>query len=477
MAAVDRAAAAAGAPGPWLMENAGRAVARAVFGRYAPRPTLVMCGPGNNGGDGWVVARHLARGGWPVRIATLVPPASLTGDAAGAARQWSGTVEELAPESLAGAELVIDALFGAGLSRPLEGVAPAVVESLAAAPRPVIAVDVPSGLDGATGEARGAVVTAALTVTFCRLKPGHLLLPGRLHCGRTVLADIGIPDAVVATHAVGVSVNQPALWRALLPRRTPDGHKYRYGHAVIVGGPLATTGAARLAAGAALRVGAGLVSIACPPEALPTYAAQLTAVMTKPVADAAAIGTLLADPRYSAILVGPGAGVGEDTREMVRTVLATGRPTVLDADALTSFAAERERLFAALCPACVLTPHDGEYARLFDTSGDRLARARAASAACGAVVLLKGADTVVAAPDGRAAIQADAPPALATAGTGDVLAGIVVGLIAQGMPAFEAAATAAWLHAAAARSAGSHLTAEDLAPQLATALRAARVAA
>ncbi len=380
MAAVDRAAIAGGLPGPWLMENAGRAVTRAITARFAPRPTLVLCGPGNNGGDGWVVARHLHRAGWPVRVATLVPQKALAGDAAWAAAGWTGAVEGLSTASLAGAELIVDALFGAGLARPLDGVALGVVEALATADRPVVAIDVPSGVDGATGAILGAAPRARLTVTFCRLKPGHLLLPGRLHCGTTRLADIGIPDPMVAAHDTGLRVNGPALWRQLIPARTAQSHKYHFGHAVVVGGPVATTGAARLAASAALRVGAGLVSVACAPGALTTYAAQLTAVMTKAVAGPAGLRALLADTRYRSVLLGPGAGVGEATRDLVLAALAVGRPTVLDADALTSFADHRQALFAALSSACVLTPHDGEFTRLFDPAGDRLSRARAASA-------------------------------------------------------------------------------------------------
>lgn len=474
MAAVDRAAIAAGRPGPWLMENAGRAVTRAVTARFAPRPTLVLCGPGNNGGDGYVVARQLQRCGWPVRVASLVPREALRGDAAWAASGWAGAVEPLTPAALDGAGLIVDALFGAGLGRALDGVSLQVVEALAGLPVPVVAVDVPSGVDGATGAVLGAAPDARLTVTFCRLKPGHLLLPGRLHCGETVLADIGIPDRVVAAEDLGLRRNAPPLWRHLLPRRTATSHKYRFGHALVVGGPVETTGAARLAAMAALRVGAGLVSIACRPDALAGYAAHLTTIMTKPAPDAAALGRLLADARFSGVAIGPGAGVGQHTRELVTTVLAANRPTVLDADALTSFTDCRPDLLDRLRADCVLTPHDGEFARLFDHEGSRLERAAAASRACGAVVLLKGGDTVVAAPDGRAAIQAEAPPALATAGTGDVLAGLLVGLLAQGVPAYEAAAAAVWLHAEAARRAGPGLIAEELSGYVAAALAALR---
>lgn len=474
MAAVDRAAMAAGRPGPWLMENAGRAVSRAITARFAPRPVLVLCGPGNNGGDGFVVARQLRRAGWPVRVACLVERAALNGDAAWAASAWEGPIEPVGETGLAGAELVVDAMFGAGLARPLEGTAAAVVTALG--DRPVVAVDVPSGVDGASGAVLGAAPSARLTVTFCRLKPGHLLLPGRLRCGETVLADIGIPDACVAAHDQSLRVNAPALWGHLLPRRTPEGHKYRFGHALVAGGPDRTTGAARLAARAALRAGAGLVSVACTPDALPVYAAHLTTVMTKPVADVAALQGLLADPRYNALLVGPGAGVGEGTRNTVGALLATGRATVLDADALTSFADRRGELLKRLHERVVLTPHDGEFARLFDAKGDRLGRALAASRESGAVVLLKGGDTVVAAPDGRAAIQPAAPPWLATAGTGDVLAGIVLGLLAQGVPAFEAAAAGVWLHAAAAERSGAGMIAEDMSEALPNALARALAA-
>lgn len=466
MAAVDRAAIAAGRTGPWLMEAAGRAVTRAVTRRFAPGPLLVLCGPGNNGGDGWVVARQLARAGWPVRLASLVPREGLRGDAAWAAAAWDGPIEAATPHGLAGVALVVDALFGAGLTRPLEGTALQIVSKLSEGGPPLVAVDVPSGVDGATGAVLGAAAPATLTVTFCRLKPGHLLLPGRALCGETVLADIGIPDEIVAGHDAGLRVNGPGLWRDLLPVRGPADHKYRFGHALVVGGPAAATGASRLAARAALRIGAGLVSVTAAADALPVYAAQLTAVMTKPVADTRALAALLADTRFSALLIGPGAGVGQATREAVAAVLATGRPAVLDADALTSFAQARAALLGSLHQHCALTPHDGEYARLFDHQGDRLARALAASREAGAIVLLKGADTVVAAPDGRAAIQPSAPPELATAGSGDVLGGIILGLLAGGVPAFEAAAAGVWLHAAAADGAGPGLIAEDLSERL-----------
>jgi NAD(P)H-hydrate epimerase len=472
MAAIDRDTIVGGVGGTTLMEAAGRAVARAVTGCFAPSPALILCGPGNNGGDGYVCARVLADAGWPARVASLGDPHALRGDAAWARSTWRGAVEPLTPATLEAPGIVVDALFGAGLARDLDGVARQVVERLDAERRTVVAVDIPSGIDGADGRVRGAAPHAGLTVTFCRAKPGHLLLPGRLHVGELSVADIGIPDAVVARHDIGLRINAPGRWLGRMPTRTPDAHKYRYGHAVVVGGPGHASGAARLAAGAALRIGAGLVSVACEAEASPAYAARLTAVMVKPFATAHGLRRWLADERLNAWLIGPGIGIGPTTRARVAAILGERRSTVLDADALTSFAGRPAELLDMLHPACVLTPHDGEYARLFGHQGDRLRRARAAAAECGAVVLLKGADTVVAAPDGRAAIQPQAPPWLATAGTGDVLAGLVLGLLAQGMPPFDAASAAVWLHAAAAARHGPTMIAEDIAANVPAALAA-----
>ena len=470
MAAADAAAIAAGIAGRELMANAGAAVTEALAARFVRAPAIVLCGPGNNGGDGFVVARRLARAGWPVRVALLGRRERLRGDAAAAAAAWTGTTLALEPAVLEGAGLVIDALFGAGLARPLEGVALATIKAVQTARLPVVAVDMPSGVDGDTGQVLGAAARAALTVTFHRPKPGHLLLPGRALAGELVVADIGIPNAVTGQLGVRLWANGPRLWRTVLPRRTAASHKYSHGHALVLGGGIASSGASRMAARAALRAGAGLVTVVCPEAALATHAAQLTAVMVAPFADRADFARQLEDPRRNAILLGPGAGVGQALCERVLAALASGRACVLDADALTSFADRPDDLFAAIAGPCLLTPHEGEFRRLFDLEGDKLTRACAAAARSGAVVLLKGADTVVAAPDGRAIIQPDAPATLATAGSGDVLGGIALGLVAQGMPAFEAAAAAVWLHAAAAGSLGPGLIAEDLIEALPAAL-------
>jgi hydroxyethylthiazole kinase-like uncharacterized protein yjeF len=460
MGEVDRLTVTAGTPIRELMENAGSTVAREIERRWSPRPVTVLCGPGNNGGDGFVAARHLAEAGWPVRVGLLGSRDQLTGEARQNSERWRGSAESLTPAVLDGAELVVDAIFGAGLSRALEGAA---AETLAAAARkgiPIVAVDVPSGVMGDSGEALGAIV-AALTVTFCRKKPGHLLLPGRLLCGEIVITDIGAPLWALEQVCPDSFENVPRLWLSDLPQPQDGGNKYTRGHALISGGyPM--TGAARLAARAAARAGVGLTTIAVPELALPIYAAALTSIMVQPIAATEDFDRLLDDCRISAFLIGPGAGVGKDTRTRALAMLATGRPTLLDADAITAFQDNPLALDAAIIGPCVMTPHEGEFRRLFDPSGDKLTRTRAAARRSGAIIVLKGSDTVIAAPDGRAIINTNAPPTLATAGSGDVLAGIILGLLAQGMEPFVAAATGVWLHGAAATAFGPGLLAEDL---------------
>jgi NAD(P)H-hydrate epimerase len=460
MSEADRLTVASGKPVIDLMENAGWAVKCEIERRWSSCSVVVLCGPGNNGGDGFVVARMLAEAGWPVRIALLGARDYLKGAARNAAALWRGAVELLTPAVLDGADLVVDALFGAGLSRALEGAA---VETLAAAAirrLPIVAIDVPSGLMGDTGEALGAVASV-LTVTFFRKKPGHLLLPGRLLCGEIVVADIGTPASIIEQIAPDTFENDPLLWLSDLPRPHFGCNKYTRGHALISGGyPM--TGAARMAARAAARAGAGLTTIAVHEIALPIYATALTSIMVRPIATPEDFQLLLDDRRCTAFLIGPGAGIGDETRARAQAMMESGRPTVLDADALTAFQDNPNLLCRAVAGLCVLTPHDGEFARLFDTSGDKLTRTRAAARRSGAVIVLKGTDTVIAAPDGRAIINANAPPTLATAGSGDVLSGIVLGLLAQGMEPFLAAAAAVWLHGAAANEFGPGLIAEDL---------------
>ena len=466
MAKADAFAVAHGVPSLTLMENAGRVVAEAIVARFKPCAVTVLCGPGNNGGDGFVVARLLDESGFTVRVAH---DADHKGDAKEMSSRWKGAREALTQASLDGARLVVDGLFGAGLSRPLEGAYAQIVEALN--DLPVVAIDMPSGVSGDTGEPLGGVyVKAALTVTFFRKKPGHLLMPGRALCGEIVLGDIGIPAE--AAHAV-LHENTPSLWR--LPRPDAEGHKYSRGHCVVVSGPAHATGAARLAARGALRAGAGLVSVASPPDAVAVNAAHLTSIMIKPFEGAAGLSELLSDKRLNAVVIGPGLGVGQSTHQMVAAALNSGASVVLDADAISSFKDDAQFLFRLLHDRCVLTPHAGEFERLFpgllDQSASKLEAVRAAAIRAGCVVLLKGADTVIAAPSGKAAINANAPPYLATAGAGDVLAGFVAGLLAQDMPAFDAAACAAWLHGEAANRFGPGLIAEDLPEMLPEVLR------
>jgi len=460
MAQADRLTVDSGISDTALMENAGRPVALAIMRRWTPRPVLVLCGPGSNGGDGFVAARRLAEADWPVRVALLVPREQLRGAAAHHAALWRGPVEALTPAALAGAELIVDAIFGAGLSRALAGAAAQTLAAAAAEKMTIIAVDVPSGLMGDTGANVGAV-QCVLTVTCFRKKPGHLLQPGRGLCGELVVADIGTPASVFEEVKPNTFENDPALWADALPMLQPSGNKYTRGHALLWGG-WPTTGAARMAARAAARMGAGLTTIAVPEAALPVYAAALTSIMVSPITRPEDLEHLLADSRYTGLLIGPGAGIGPETHSRVLAMLATGRATLLDADALTAFENDPPALDRAIIGPCVLTPHDGEFRRLFDPSGDKLTRTRAAARRCGAVVVLKGSDTVIAAPDGRAIINANAPPTLATAGAGDVLGGMVLGLLAQGMAPFLAAAAAVWLHGAAAAEFGHGLIAEDL---------------
>ena len=491
MARADRLAVAAGVPSLTLMENAGRAVADAAMAMIKPGARIaVFCGPGNNGGDGLVAARLLKRASYDVRLHLLGDKSALSGDAAEMARWWDGPVRTMEPHALESMHLIIDALFGAGLTRPLDGLAAQMAAAMNESGLPILAVDVPSGLDGTSGAAGGPVVQATRTVTFFRKKLAHVLLPGRALCGDVIVAEIGIPASVL-TGDLGPSTfeNAPRLWQTSLPRPSRTGHKYARGHALVVSGPAFHSGAARLAARGALRAGAGLVTIASPPSALPENAAHLTAIMLTPCESPAALSRLLEDTRKNVLLIGPGAGVSSDTAAMTTSALRSGAAVVLDADALTSFAETKPdddgpvgfgftaaKHTAAQRPASlfeliqenqarpvVLTPHEGEFARLFpDASGSKLDRARSAAAQSGAIVILKGADTVIAAPDGRAAINANAPPWLATAGSGDVLAGFVTGLLVQGMPAFEAACAAVWLHGEAATSFGPGLIAEDL---------------
>ncbi len=472
MERADRLTIAAGTPGFALMLSAGQAVAEAAMDLVEAGPILVVAGGGNNGGDGFVAAAELAARGREVSVILLCERDSLQGDAASAARGWKFPVLPFNPQAIGRPALIIDALFGAGLNRPVKDDPHDMIEAVNANGAPVLSVDLPSGINGTSAAVMGVAINATETITFFRRKPAHLLLPGRIHCGRVRVADIGIDADVLAEIKPQTFENTPDLWRTSFPVPKIDGHKYARGHAVVVSGDIASTGAARLAARGSLRAGAGLVTLASPRDALFVNAAALTAVMVRAIDTVIEFAELLNDKRLDTCVIGPGAGVGDRTREFVLTTLSARLRLVLDADALTSFADAPEQLFqsikASLDPQVVLTPHEGEFPRLFSDISNKhpyrskLERVRDAAERAGAVVLLKGPDTVVASPDGRAAIAANAPPWLATAGSGDVLSGMIAGLLAQGVPAFEAACIGVWMHGEAAREAGPGLIAEDL---------------
>jgi hydroxyethylthiazole kinase-like uncharacterized protein yjeF len=471
MGRIDHDAAASGLSSYGLMERAGQAVAAAALRRFpAALRFAVLCGPGNNGGDGYVAARALQEAGATIAVYAFGDPAALKGDAADAFHCFDGPVLALTDYAPRAGDVVIDALFGAGLSRDLPDAVIRTIDSVRKNVLPVLAVDLPSGIDGRTGQVRGQAFEAVATVTFMCRKPGHVLLPGRTLAGEVEVFDIGIPGRVLARHAGHSRVNTPALWRLAFPSETAATHKYVRGHLAVFSGGATATGAARLSAMAGLRAGAGLVTLLSPGEALSTNAAQLTSAMLKPLDSEDDLAALLADERLKTFVLGPGFGDLEKARRYARHLAESGRQLVLDADGITAFRDDPGalfQLFTASGTRLVLTPHSGEFARLFadlaaDKSLSKIERAQKAAARSNAAVILKGADTVIAAPDGRALVNDNAPPWLATAGSGDVLAGIVGAHLTQGMPAFEAAASAVWRHGEAGRTAGEGLTAEDL---------------
>ncbi len=469
----EQLAAEAGTSTLTMMENAGRGVAEEVVRRY-PRGSrvTVLCGPGNNGGDGFVCARFLRERGYHVRLALLGRPEDLKRDPKEMARRWDEAIEPMSLQSLEGAQIIVDAIYGTGLRETVTGMPAQIIEEVTARGLPVVAVDIPSGIDATTGTVKGVAFKSVATVTFFRRKTGHVLFPGRLYCGDVRAVDIGIPTAVLGDISPRTFANDPDFWLRYFPKLKIDGHKYDRGHAVVVSGPMESTGAARLAARTALRAGSGLVTVATSKAAFYINAAQLTAVMVAPFDGAPGLSDILSDARITAALIGPGAGADPDVKDLVTSVLASDAVAVLDAEGITAFQDAPSELFEqikARPSPTIMTPHEGEFRKVFPELANetsKLERARRAAEISGSVVILKGPDTVAAAPDGLSSIGENAPPWLATAGSGDVLAGLVTGLLAQGMAAFDAAAAAVWIHGELGATFGPGLIAEDMADLL-----------
>lgn len=476
MRTAEAATIAGGVASAALMEAAGERAAQIIIKAWAQRPVHIVCGPGNNGGDGYVVARYLKEAGWPVRVASIVDPGSLKGDAKLMTGLFDGAIEQASADFFHEAGLIVDALFGTGLSRPLVGDVADIINVINSSPAPVLSIDLPSGIHADRGAVMGTAVQAARTVTFFHKKPGHALMPGRLYCGIVDIVDIGIAEQTMDRVGVNTAENHPAMWGRAFTRPMPMQHKYDRGHVFVVSGKAHRTGAARLAAHAALRSGAGLVTVLSPSDALSVNAHHLTSIMVEPADKSVDITEALArkDQYVRVAIIGPACGVSDFTREKVISILRTSARAVIDADALTSVAGDIEPFLDALSEYDVLTPHEGEFRRVFpeaDLTRGKLTAVRMAAERAGCCVLLKGADTVIAAPDGRASINVNAPPDLAIAGSGDVLAGLIGGYLAQGMPAFEAASAGVWVHGACGQLAGPGLIAEDLADQVPNVLR------
>lgn len=450
-----------------LMRRAGAAVADAIENAHAPEvgPVLVLCGPGNNGGDGLVIADLLRRASYDVHVSCMRALEDYRGDAAKAAQAWGrdGDVLAFDPATFPRPALIVDALFGIGLDRKLEAKAANVIDWVNRSGAEIWAVDIPSGLSADDGRVLGAAVRAARTVTFGWAKAGHILLPGRAYCGALTVAPIGLDQSLLPANGRSCR-NDPSVWVGALPRPGALDHKYSRGHALVIGSS-EMPGAGRLAASAARRIGAGMLSVAAPAPTLSLYMADQPGIIARPAARPEDLVEILMDRRITSVLVGSGLVPNSAAREAVITALSAGRPTVVDGGGLTAFADRPDDLFTLGRPDVVLTPHEGEFSRLFPDLGPelgKLERARRAAARAKAVIVLKGADTVIAAPDGRVVINDVASPYLATAGSGDVLAGLILGLLAQGMNAQAAAAGAVWFHGKAGLALGPGLIAEDL---------------
>jgi len=451
-----------------LMQRAGKAVAEGIISKYTKQPVLVLCGLGNNGGDGFIAAATLKKKNWPVTVACAVDIHDLQGDASRAAEAWVGDVISFSDLELPDEGLIIDAVFGTGLSRPVDGQIYKTLISLRETDCPIISIDVPSGTNADTGDCQECTPQAELTITFQWKKPAHLLLPARVASGEVSVVDIGITEDALINIEPFMLENSPALsWGETDFEKPIYAHKYHHGHAVILGGRT-MTGAASLAAVAAMRMGAGLVTIVAPAETSIIHQLHNPSLLVEPIGELARFKEHIKDSRRNAVLIGCGAGT-ENVSALKKVVFdsiqfAPQKICVLDADALSVFSDDPKPLMGALGANCILTPHEGEFSRIFpDIRGSKTERAFAAAKRSGAIIVLKGADTVIASPDARLVINSNGLGWLATAGTGDVLAGMIVGLAARGLlDPFDIACAAVWMHGRASECAGSGMISSDL---------------
>jgi len=453
-----------------LMGNAGKCITREIIKKCRKGRALILCGRGNNGGDGFVVARLLSARGWPTQVGVLRSLKGIKNDALRASKEWKGTTFELSltqlKKRIRGCSVVVDALFGIGLNRPVKENIKGLINVVNKSKIPCISIDIPSGIDADSGKMLGTAIRADATVSFFRPKLGHFLFPGREYTGNLTIADIGIPDSAIQKIKPTIFLNGPELWGKKFPWPSYRDHKYSRGHALIVGGE-EMTGAARLAARACLRTGSGLVTIVANRSSSRIYKMEMPEILSVVADHVNDLKKVISDRRKNVFLIGPGIGVSGSTLKKVLLLLSKKRPCILDADAISAFSRSPTKLFKSVFPRCVLTPHEGEFARLFPKIAKRkninkVTKCILASSDANGIVLLKGPDTVISRPDGLSVVNCNAPPTLATAGSGDVLAGIITGLIAQGMDSFNASVAGAWIHGEAANLFGPGLVADDL---------------
>jgi NAD(P)H-hydrate epimerase len=444
-----------------MMERAGNAVAAFIRRTYSPCKILVCCGPGNNGGDGIVTAIALRKQGWRVTLASDCFDQTCSKQTAHFRKQWAHSVISLAEAKKEHWDLIVDALFGIGLPRPITGIYLDTIAWMNASGVPIVSIDMPSGINSDTAQIEGIAVNARQTVTFQHIKIGQVLLPGLSHVGQLIVVDIGLLKDTCYT----AQINTPHIWQKHLPHLSLTDHKYARGQLVILGGNT-ITGASRLAAHAARRMGAGMVIVLCDSRVIPIYNREPGLI----VHDISHLDQYLEDSRTTGFLIGPGFGVGKETCMLTQRLIQSGHPCVIDADAITSFAKNSQDLFALNLSKCVLTPHHGEFVRVFSEKETKIASTYLAAKESGATVLYKGADTVIS--DGEEVyVNTNGSPHLATAGTGDVLAGMIAGLLARDVTPLDAALIASWLHADCAERIGHGLIAEDISNALPAALK------